>query len=94
MENLPAIELLEDVHHFPGPYMFKVIGKSEGGFQARAVAAMREALAVEADPAYSMRQTAGGRHIALTFQPTVQSAEHVLAIYRRLQVLAGLVMLW
>ena len=25
--NLPAIELLESTHQFPGPYMFKAIGR-------------------------------------------------------------------
>ena len=32
MGELPSIELLEAVHHFPGPYTFKVIGKSDNGF--------------------------------------------------------------
>ena len=28
MEQLPSIELLEAAHRFPGPYMFKAIGRS------------------------------------------------------------------
>ena len=39
MQSLPPIELLERTHHFPGPYMFKFIGKVENGFVARVVAA-------------------------------------------------------
>ena len=45
MEQLPAIELLESTHQFPGPYMFKVIGRVDNGFVARVVAAVREELA-------------------------------------------------
>jgi uncharacterized protein len=93
-EELPAIALLEKTHTFPGPYMFKVIGRSEGGFVARAIAAVREELASEGDPPFRTRQTPNGRHIAVTLQPTVQTAQQVLAVYRRLRSLAGLVMLW
>lgn len=94
MNELPAIELLESTHSFPGPYMFKVIGKSERGFVARAVAAVREELEAEIDPPYKVRETAGGRHVAVTVQPTVQTAQQVLAVYGRLRHLVGLVMLW
>jgi putative lipoic acid-binding regulatory protein len=94
MEELPAIELLESTHTFPGPYMFKVIGRSDRGFVARTVAAVREELADEVDPPYSVRETSSGRHIAVTLQPTVDSAEQVLAVYRRLRLLVGLVFLF
>lgn len=94
MSNLPSLELLESTHEFPGPYMFKVIGRPEHGFVARAVAAIRESLGTELDPHYHFRQTAGGRHISLTFQPVVQDGGQVLAVYKRLKVLEGLVILW
>jgi hypothetical protein len=94
MDELPAIELLESTHKFPGPYMFKVIGKSERGFVARTVAAVRDVLADEVDPPFRVRETASGRHIAVTLQPTVESAEQVLAVYARLRLLVGLVLLF
>ena len=94
MDELPALELLEKTHSFPGPYMFKVIGRSEDGFVARTVAAVREELASDGDPPFRTRQTPNGRHIAVTLQPTVQTAHEVLAVYRRLRSLTGLVMLW
>ena len=94
MYEQPPLELLESIHTFPGPYLFKVIGKSEGGFMARTVAAVREELALEVDPPFSVRESKGGRHIAVTLEPHVQSAAQVLAIYRRLQAMVGLVMLW
>ena len=94
MYQQPPQDLLEDSHTFPGPYTFKVIGKVDGGFMARTVAAVREELALEIDPPFSVREAKGGRHIAITLEPQVQSAGQVLAVYRRLKVMTGLVMLW
>ena len=94
MDELPSIELLESGHVFPGPYMFKVIGRTENGFVGRAVAAVRDALDAEVDPPYTVRETAGGRHVSVTVEVEVQTAREVLAVYRRVNRLAGLVMLW
>jgi len=94
VEELPAIELLESTHVFPGRYMFKVIGRAEHGFAARVVAAIREELAEVADPPFRTRETAGGRHVSVTVEPTVQTAQQVIAVYRRVQKITGLVMLW
>ena len=47
MQYLPAIELLESTYRFPGSYLFKVIGRSDQGFVARTVAAVRDAVAAE-----------------------------------------------
>jgi putative lipoic acid-binding regulatory protein len=94
MDHTPSIELLESTHRFPGPYMFKVIGRVENGFAARVVAAVREELSEPADPPFRVRDAVGGRHVSVTLEPTLQTAEQVLAVYRRLRTLAGLVMLW
>ncbi len=94
MSPLPAIELLQATHEFPGSYMFKVIGKSEHAFVARVVAAVRDELDEPADPPFRVRETAGGRHVAVTLAPTVQTPHQVLAVYRRMQKMAGLVMLF
>jgi putative lipoic acid-binding regulatory protein len=94
MQDLPAIELLESTHQFPGPYLFKVIGRADNGFVARAVAAVREELAEEVDPPFSVREAVGGRHVSVSLTPTVQTARQVLAIYRRMRTLPGLVILW
>src|SRR5262245_2234006 len=87
-------ELLEKTHDFPCPYMFKVIGKADDGFVARVVGAVREELAGGIDPPYHLREAVGGRHVSVTLEPTVWNAEQVLAIYRRLGALSGIVMLW
>jgi putative lipoic acid-binding regulatory protein len=94
MDNLPAIDLLESTHTFPGTYTFKVIGLAERGFVARTIAAVREELAGQTDPPYRVRETPNGRHVAVTVEPEVQDAHQVLAVYRRLRVMAGLVILW
>ncbi len=94
MQHLPAVELLESTHDFPGPYIFKVIGRVENGFIARVVAAVRDELRGAEDPPFSVRQTAGGKHVAVTLEPIVQTAEQVLALYRRLRLTVGLVMLF
>ncbi len=92
MAKMPSIELLESTHRFPGPYVFKAIGRVENGFVARVVAAVRDELAYGVDPPYSLREAAGGRHISVTLEPTVQTAHQVLAVYRRMRTIAGLVL--
>jgi putative lipoic acid-binding regulatory protein len=94
LDNVHAIDLLESTHTFPGTYTFKVIGRSDRGFVARAVAAVRDELERPVDPPYRVRETSGGRHIAVTLEPRVNNAWEVLAVYRRLRLLAGLVVLW
>lgn len=93
MGELPAIELLEATHQFPGKFMFKAIGRSENGFAARVVAAVRDELANDADPPFRLRHTANGRHVAVTVEPTVQRVEQVLAVFRRIKRIPGLVMM-
>lgn len=93
MYKLSAIELLEDTHQFPCPYMFKVIGKSERGFVARTVAVTRDELELEVDPPFSFRETAGGRHVAVTLELEMRDAQQVISVYRRLRQLEGLVLL-
>ncbi|MCI0640809.1 MAG: DUF493 domain-containing protein [Gemmataceae bacterium] len=94
MYTLPAADLLESTHTFPGPYMFKAIGKADGNFLARTVAAVRMELDLEIDPPFRVKESVGGRHISVTLEPQVRSAEQVLAVYRRLKAIVGLVMLW
>jgi putative lipoic acid-binding regulatory protein len=64
--------------HFPGPYVFKAIGKVENGFVARVVAAVREELAGAMDPPFKVRSSVGGRHVSVTLEPTVQTARQAL----------------
>lgn len=92
--SLPTLELLEKTHAFPCAYLFKIIGKADEGFLPRVVAVVREELLIEVDPPYRVREAVGGRHLSITLEPVVQSAQQVVAIYRRLGVLDGIVMLF
>jgi uncharacterized protein len=94
MNESTAIELLQANHKFPGPYLFKAIGRQEKGFVARVVAAVRDEMAEPIDPPYKVRESAGGRHVSVSVEPVMQTAQQVLAVYRRIQSVAGLVILW
>ena len=58
------------------------------------IRAVREELEFAVDPAYTVREARGGRHVAVTLEPMLPSARRVLAVYRRLGALEGLVLLW
>lgn len=93
MERLPSLELLENTHSFPGFYTFKVIGKVDKGFLARVITQVRDALELDEDPPFTFRQTQNGKHMAITLEPRVISAQQVLNVYHRVQGMEGLVML-
>jgi len=42
---------------------------------ARVVAAVRDELKLENDPPYRSRDAVGGRHVSVTFQPTVATPD-------------------
>jgi putative lipoic acid-binding regulatory protein len=94
MTALQTLRLLRDTHVFPGPYQFKIIGKADQGFVARVIAAVRGELLLDIDPPFRVRESVGGRHLSVTLEPVVRSAQQVLAIYRRLGELDGLLMLF
>lgn len=91
--HLPPKELLEATHEFPCPYTFKVIGKANEKFVQDVVAAVRTGLALEFDPPYQSRESSGGRHIALTFEPITHNPEQVLAVYAEIQQTEGVILL-
>ena len=93
MVKLPSVELLESRHAFPCHFTFKVIGAAEGNFTARVVACVRDELGMETDPPFSLRNTAHGRHVAVTLEPMCESSQQVLVVYSRLSGMDGLVML-
>lgn len=93
MAQLPSLEVLQAAHTFPCVFTIKAIGKAEGGFAARAVAAVRDEIGGEADPPFRLSETSGGRHVSVSLDITMASAEQVIGVYRCLQVLEGLVLL-
>ena len=94
MANLPSIELLESTHVFPGPYIFKAIGKTENAFVRRVLTAAREAVHSDVDPPFKARETKGGKHVCVTLTLVVEKAMEVHAIYSRILSVRGLVLLF
>jgi putative lipoic acid-binding regulatory protein len=94
MDNVPSEDLLHSVHPFPGNYQIKAIGTADDDFVARVVEAVIGELATPGELEHSVRVTPGGRHVSLTMDMTVQSAEQVRAIYSRIREVKGLTLLF
>lgn len=94
MDNRPSIDLLETNHAFPGVYRIKAIGDASDDFETRIIEAVVAELAAASDLDHASKSTPGGRHVSLTLDISVQSAEQVRAIYARLQDVKGLTLLF
>lgn len=81
------LDKLEDVHEFPGPYRFKVIGPNDDDFASRVIQSVLNASGPGAEPDVETRESSKGSHISLTVTITARSAEHVLDVYDVLQTL-------
>ena len=90
--KLPSLALLNDTHEFPGPYVFKVIGSDDRSFAARVVSLIRDELDLDEDPEFSIRRTKSGRHLSVTLEPRVPTAQSVVDLYQLIYRLDGLVM--
>lgn len=93
MDQPAALELLRATHEFPCRFLFKAIGRTEEDFALQVVAAIRDELEHAADPPFSLKHTAGGRHVSVTVEPWVETAEQVLEVYACIRTVPGLVML-
>ncbi|MDP1799343.1 MAG: DUF493 domain-containing protein [Planctomycetaceae bacterium] len=93
MDALPARELLDAMHVFPGKYVFKAIGLSENDFVERVVEMVRKELQHDFDAPFEYKATPRGKHVSVTIEPWVESSEQVLAVYRLLNTAEGIVML-
>jgi putative lipoic acid-binding regulatory protein len=94
MDHRPSEDLLESNHPFPGTYQIKAIGTSENDFVARVVEAVVSELATPSELDHSVRVTPNGRHVSLTLEMNVQSADQVRAIYARIRDVKGLTLLF
>ena len=86
-------ELLETTHRFPGGYTIKVIGRADDDFADRVVAVARERLGRPGDVQTTCRATPHGRHVSVTVQLSVITADEVLVVYEALQAVQGVTML-
>ena len=79
------IERLEEAHEFPGTYTLKVIGEQRDDFVATILAALQGELQLSDLPEHTLKSTPNGRHVSVTVELTVQSAQQVGSVYARLQ---------
>ena len=93
-DHRPSVELLESTHLFPGVYQIKAIGRVDDEFEQRVVNVVESHLAATSDLDYSVRTTPGGRHVAVTLDISVQTAEQVRAIYAEIRDIEGLTLLF
>jgi putative lipoic acid-binding regulatory protein len=94
MDHRPSEDLLVSNHQFPGTYQIKAIGSSDDDFAGRVVEAVVSELATPSELVHTIRETPGGRHLSLTLEMNVQSADQVRAIYARIREVKGLTLLF
>ena len=73
-----SLRALNDIHSFPGPFTFKIIGENSADFVARVVQAAVVVLGPKALPNVRIRESAKGNHQAVTMVVDVPSADGVL----------------
>jgi len=86
-------EALEQGHTFPGPFLFKIIGKPEDQFVERVVSRVRQELELDEEPDFQTKSTPAGRHVSITMEPRVRSADDVVSLYAALRDMPGVVFL-
>lgn len=90
--RFPPLELLKATHRFPGTYTFKVIGENQNNLPARVVETAFMVAGPHSQPRHTVRETDSGKHIAVTLEVNVESAEAVVRIYEQLVNLKGAVL--
>ena len=93
MAQFPPIELLKATHSFPGPYIFKVIAELDDTLVTRLVTSIRDELKWKEDPKYTLRETTQGKHVSVTFELVMRTAEEIHLVYERLLKEKGVLLL-
>lgn len=89
MQREQSLELLNATHNFPCAFTVKVIGFAENGFVIRVVETLQQ---FDPDVSFRTRSTPTGKHVAVTLEPQLESAEQVLLVYERVRTIQGIVM--
>ena len=76
-----VLKRLNDVHSFPGNYVFKVIGANNDEFVSKIIQACINVLGPDSNPDVSLRESSGKKHVSVTVSVEVDDAETVLAVY-------------
>lgn len=91
MEREAALELLNATHEFPCAFTLKVIGLAADDFEQRVVSVVCDSLQVDSVP-FTTRETPKKKHVAVTLEPVLDSAEQVLELYESIRGVDGVVM--
>lgn len=75
------LERLNDVHSFPGSYVFKIIGDNTPEFVTRIVQAVINVLGPDSNPTVTTRESSKKNHVSVTITVVVDDAETVLRVY-------------
>lgn len=87
-----SLELLNATHEFPCDFTIKVIGQSDDDFVARVVETVQDAATTEERIPYQTKVTPNGKHVSVTMEPHLVSAEEVLFVYDQVKSVRGVVM--
>lgn len=93
MKGLPSLEVLEEVHNFPGPYTFKVFGSNTSAFVESVERVVEEVTGGFGEMDLSTRSSSAGNHVCVTVNVHMQTAHQVQAMYVELAELDDLRML-
>ncbi|MFM8314091.1 MAG: DUF493 family protein [Deltaproteobacteria bacterium] len=91
--KLPPIELLESVHKFPGPYIFKIIAHNNEETLNSIVRVIQQTLHLTSSPPFSSRISEGGKHASLTVEVVLPKAQDVHSVYEALLKTQGVILL-
>ena len=86
------MQLIEETHELPGPFMLQVIGRTGGNFEANLLALARGVLELDADPEHRRQITPNGKHVSLTLDLVVQSVGQLERLFERIQDVDDVVM--
>lgn len=89
MQRERSLELLNATHDFPCEFMIKVIGVAENEFVVRVVDTLQR---FDPHVTFQTRSTPKGKHVAVTLEPRLESAEQVLLVYEQVRAIQGVVM--
>ena len=92
MAHIPSKELIESTHSFPCHYVFKVIGLGATPFEEEVRKAFTAELSLP-QARESKRLSGDGKHVAITLEIPVGSADKVIEIYQKLVKLPHLTLL-
>ena len=86
------IELLRSQHKFPGPFSLSVVTHQRDAVKIALRAAIEAELpAPLSDDAWQERPSKGGKYVSHRLVIECRDAEHVLAIYARIQAVEGVI---